>query len=1214
MASRWVRLTPWLLGLGLAACSGGGDSDGGGGGGAGGGLGGSGGGGAGGGGGGGGQECTNTCEIEGGTECQVPGFRTCTRDADGCLAWSPVEACGAGNACVEGQCANCTNECEPGSVRCGESGGLEECVTAGDGDPCYEWGVESACPEGESCSAGQCRPAGECVNECGSVGEERCAGDAVQACEDGPDGCRRWGAASACADGETCSLGKCRGGQCVDECQANSRRCSDNGFETCGNFDGDECLEWSARVPCEGAEVCSNGECAETCSDECGPGGARQCAGNAVQTCGNHDGDACLEWGANQACADDQACSNGQCRAACVNECEQGSRQCSGNGVESCGNFDDDECLEWSVAVPCDDNESCSNGACAVACQNECDVQNARRCGQGGVQTCGNHDADVCLEWSVGQACGGGQVCANGECAARCVDECAPGSAQCAANGVQRCGNFDEDDCLEWSAGTPCAAGEACSNGRCTLGCEDECRLGAERCAPGGQQRCGNTDGDACAEWGAVTPCPQGESCSNGACAAQCVDECSSGARRCTANGVETCGNFDGDACAEWSQSAPCPQGQVCSNGQCAPTCSDECAQGTVQCAGNGFEVCGNFDGDNCLEWSAITACQDGTSCSGGVCSRFCRDECVEDATRCGNGGVETCGNFDNDDCKEWGAGVPCADGQVCANGACAARCADECAADARECDGNGVRSCGNFDADNCREWSQSSPCAAGQVCAMGECRQPAAEGCDADNDCLQGQICNFGRCIAPRACEPVLFPCPGGEECRDGVCRPQAESVVGRACQNDDQCGGQGFACLEPERGGYCVAGCDVDFPCPSGSTCYQFDDGEGGTVNLCLSDCASANDCRDDQACYASGSPLGGACYLAQCEGDADCQTDPVIEARCEAGACVQTNACDLQTGEGCPMGSQCYEQNGVGVCLQLCDAFAANTCGAGKHCIPTGNGAEGNCIPAGAGALDAPCAVQADCGAGLRCIDDGVGNSRCLDICDTQRAGDCAAGNECVATIGDGRAGVCIAPCQSECNANTARCTDRGVESCGQFDEDLCLEWSAAQACQNGQTCNELADACTDACRADADCAHPLVPATCQQGRCVITSQCAPGGGAPMCVAPDQCFAATNDGAKGVCQEPCDLLGPACSQAADHCTLFGAGNFCLPPGNAQAYEPCAFYNDCARGNACLPVSDVEALCFPICDVQNPACAGGSECFDLEVDGRLGACLPPG
>ena len=49
--------------------------------------------------------------------------------------------------------------------------------------------------------------------------------------------------------------------------------------------------------------------------------------------------------------------------------------------------------------------------------------------------------------------------------------------------------------------------------------------------------------------------------------------------------------------------------------------CSDQCSpSGARQCSGDGYRVCGNYDSDKCLEWSTVTACKTGETCSDGAC------------------------------------------------------------------------------------------------------------------------------------------------------------------------------------------------------------------------------------------------------------------------------------------------------------------------------------------------------------------------------------------------------------------------------------------------------------------------------------------------------------------------------------------------------------------------------------------------------------------
>ena len=701
-----------------------------------------------------GNQCVPVCNT-GDVQCTAGGVQTCSTEADQCPTWGDVVPCPAGETCQHGACAaGCVSQCEAGSVQC-QGDAVQICAPLAEG--CNAWGEATPCAAGETCSAGVC--AVGCQNEC-SQDVVVCEGDGLQRCgENDTDACLDRLPIEPCPAGQSCSNGACAPlAECQDECEADTRTCDGAGYKICGNYDDDPCAEWSAALACDAGSTCSSGVCVPVaeCQDECSVGLTR-CApdGNGYTECGQFDVDACLDWGAAIACPAGQTCSLGACAADCQDECVAGSLRCGAGGPESCGNFDGDACLEWSVPTPCAADETCEAGAClpAAACQHEC-VGDARQCGAGGVQICGNYDDDACADWGPATPCPDGQSCSGGTCQAQCSDECAAGSVRCGAQGgVETCGNFDADACAEWSAGVPCAAGESCSAGVCAAGCQDECVQGATRCGDGGVQRCGQHDADDCVEWGLGTACPAPTVCALGACVDSCQDECAAGSRRCQGDAVESCGNYDADACLEWSTTTPCDAGLICSGGQCVAQCVPECGPGATRCTAEGVQQCEAVGG--CARWGATvgngfqigsaTPCPDTTTCSNGLCAVVCTDECVDGAGQCSAGGRQICGQFDADPCTEWSEAVPCRAGESCSDGACAAQCNDECTAGASRCDaaasvGAATQACGQFDADPCLEWGPATPCAAAPLrCDAGVCVAcvPAPEVPDGiDNDC----------------------------------------------------------------------------------------------------------------------------------------------------------------------------------------------------------------------------------------------------------------------------------------------------------------------------------------------------------------------------------------------------------------------------------------------------------------------------------------------
>ena len=1155
-------------------------------------------------------DCRNECDADGARECRPQGFRTCADvDGDGCLEWSPDEPCAAASRCADGQCVACTRDCDPGTRACGPNGGTQVCETDADSSPCFDWSDEVPCPEAERCSDGRCRPVEMCRDRCLAEGEMRCEHDAIQTCAADPaSGCLQWGPAAPCPAEQTCSLGTCRAPEsCAHECEPDARRCRLDGFETCGDFDEDPCLEWSGVAPCPPGDTCSFGLCSHECAEECGPAGQTRCSGNGVQTCADIDGDACLDWGPITPCAPDISCSNGACRERCQNECQSDTRRCAQDGVQVCGNYDDDACFEWSEPMPCEGDRACSDGNCTEDCRSECGMFGLRRCGPGGVQTCGDHDADACLEWGPGEACPLDRVCAGGVCADACQNDCAQGSVRCDGDAVQTCGNFNADPCFEWSAQAPCSEGDTCSNGACAAACADECVQGLSRCAEGGVQICGAHDADACADWGSTTPCAPGHSCSNGACSAECTDECARGAARCSHNGVQTCGDYDLDPCADWSTPTPCADGAVCSNGACAAECVDECVVGASHCAGNGLQRCGELDDDGCLEWGAVTPCPVDETCSDGQCAAVCVDECDQGETRCGGSGLERCGDFDADVCFEWSAGVPCADDEVCSDGACAAECADECVLGDTRCDGaGGVQFCADFDSDPCSDWSVTSPCNNGEICVDGACQIQVQ--CIDDLPCADGQLCVNEVCTPARRCDEDL-DCADGERCDAfaRLCRPIVPTEIGDPCTANFDCGPD-RTCTAPELGGYCTQLCDATGRCPNGSTCYQIDP-TGQRVSLCMRDCADAAVCTPGHACFPAPGPLGGFCFVPQCEVDRDCGEDPLIEPRCIEGVCDSDRICDPRNGDAdCDGGRICFDFGQVPLCVQPCQLFG-DDCRAGEKCAATDLIGNGICLPEGASGPGEPCDNDEQCDATTVCVPDVQGNGICQVLCDPRAADECAVGF-CV-DLGPA-IGACIEPCENECTPGEDRCDAAGSRACGQFDGDLCFDYGPPTPCGDGRGCDEPTGTCRPACTGDDDCRAPVFPASCVNGDCLIRRECEPGV-LGICPPSRECMIANEAGTAGACVERCDPLGAPCADGGEACVLFNGDGFCRAPGDIGEGGECVHAADCEGGLVCAPLPAGGGRCLDVCDVAAPDCADGFECRNLGVDPRLGICTEP-
>jgi len=84
----------------------------------------------------------------------------------------------------------------------------------------------------------------------------------------------------------------------------------------------------------------------------------------------------------------------------------------------------------------------------------------------GGPYNCGKIDNKCGSEINCGD-CATGSNCVSGKCVPACDDDCAAGETKCEGTKVKTCGNYDADSCLEWGAATDCPAGQTCSGTAC---------------------------------------------------------------------------------------------------------------------------------------------------------------------------------------------------------------------------------------------------------------------------------------------------------------------------------------------------------------------------------------------------------------------------------------------------------------------------------------------------------------------------------------------------------------------------------------------------------------------------------------------------------------------------------------------------------------------------------------------------------------------------
>jgi len=510
-----------------------------------------------------------TCDSSQNTTCVV---NVCIAKTGACK----LSAKNTGNPCSDGSKCTVGDLCKGGAC-----------------DP----GSAADCSDGNPCTTDSCKAAIGCVNTVN-----------VSPCNDG----------NACTTKDTCSVGKCVGGQapvCDD-----GKVCT---TDSCDKAKG--CVTANNTAPCDDGSKC-------TTVDVCAGG---SCSGSKPPNC--DDGNGCT----TDSCSKAAGCVYSNNSASC----DDGSK-CTLNDACSGG------ACKGGPAPNCGDGKVCTTDSCdpAKGCQH---VNNTAACDDGdGCTTTDGCKGGTCVG-SGAPSCNDGKVCTTDSCdkAKGCVH----------VNNTAACDDADACTTADTCSGGNCVGGKApyCNDGNvCTT---DSCDKAT------GCKQVNNTatcdDGDACTA---------SDACSGGTCGGKkvtcddgntCTDDVCDKAKGCVfTNHTKACD--DGNVCT---------QIDACNGGKCVgnspKTCDDKNACTTDSCdVVKGCQFANNTascdDGD---------ACTVGDACSAGACAsgkpKICSDgnSCTADSCDKANGG-----------CKYTALAGACEDGNVCsAGGVCSSgKCA----------------------------------------------------------------------------------------------------------------------------------------------------------------------------------------------------------------------------------------------------------------------------------------------------------------------------------------------------------------------------------------------------------------------------------------------------------------------------------------------------------------------------------------------------------
>lgn len=719
-------------------------------------------------------ECNAPSQCPGiDSDCQA---RSCTSHVCG-ITYSPLGTARAASFQMSGDCKVVVCDGNGNSAPQPQN---DDNDVPGDGNNC----TKDVCAGGSPSHPFEPMNAACGVNSaCNATGQCGCANDA--ACT----------APNTCGGGNPGTPTFC--GCTLKSCAAVNKTC---GTVTDGCFSTQSC-DNSAKDGTETDVDCGGGG---GCGAKCAAG--KQCSAGSDCGTGNcADGVCC-----NTACAGTcQACTtakkgggaDGVCGSIAVGLPDSapvcgGTKAC--DGANNCKKVDGQTCAAGPECV----SGSCADGVCCnTTCNGTCLACTAALKGSGNDGVCGNIpinlpdtsatttcagtsscDGNGVCKKNVGQPCGTGAQCVNGNC----VDGACCGSASCGT--CQSCnlaGNAGT--CTNITSGNPDTnPANTCTNGSV--------------CDGGGM--CKKVNGQTCA----INPdCVMGN-CVDGVC---CNSPCTATCKACnvagslgactnitagnddtsasvTCTGTSTC---DGNGGCKKSDGQACVGGGECLNGNCIDgiccntTCTGTCKACNV--AGS-LGVCSNIVSGQ-TDTNAATTCVSPSACDGnGACKK-------NDGQTCGVGGECVHGN--------------CADG-VCCNTSCQGTC--------MACDVAGsLGTCSNIPVSGTPDNNAGTTCSGSSACdGMGNCKLN------------NGQTCSVAM---PGACLSNI--------CADNVCCDVA-CGISATCKSCNQPATLGTCSTVMNAD-------DADSCLPATTTCSATGACLTKTGLLCVnnSDCASGN-----------------------------------------------------------------------------------------------------------------------------------------------------------------------------------------------------------------------------------------------------------------------------------------------------------------------------------------------------------------------------------
>ncbi len=264
-------------------------------------------------------------------------------------------------------------------------------------------------------------------------------------------------------------------GTCGNGIKEDDESCDGSDVPTC-----DELGMGTGTVTCK--KDCTVDMSGCTGCQECSQGDTR-CNGSVVEECSPVTQDStCMTWQTLEDCANSgKFCSDGQCSETCKNECNtEGEKTCDASdlvNIMEC--ISQNGCLSWK-RIPCGAQTLCEEDPSTDATCTSCITCNA-----GEVSCTPDHlhyvvcqeDSHGCTSFVTPTQCPAGQYCSEEQNSCVQCDTCTAGETTCDSEGhtILRCEAISEN-CSSWNPHEECplSALEACHDGTC-IQQGDEC-------------------------------------------------------------------------------------------------------------------------------------------------------------------------------------------------------------------------------------------------------------------------------------------------------------------------------------------------------------------------------------------------------------------------------------------------------------------------------------------------------------------------------------------------------------------------------------------------------------------------------------------------------------------------------------------------------------------------------------------------------------------